>query len=214
MTAWDWFVHGANVLYLISYLVKDVFLLRLVLMIAMIVFLPFYIFSGPEPMWTVLAWQAVFLSVNGVQLYRLFIERRPVVLDTEDDDIYRMSFSAFTIKQFAKLLTFGKKETLAPNEVLFDVGSQVNRVIFITQGGAEIQKDGENILNLQKGDLVADVNYITESPVQYKIVTNEESKILSWDKNEFEKAVAADPNINSSWQSLISARLAQKLSTK
>lgn len=214
MTAWDWFVHGANILYLISYLVKDVFLLRLILMIAMIVFLPFYIFSGPEPMWTVLAWQAIFLSVNGIQLYRLFIERRPVVLAPEDDAIYNMSFSVFTIKQFSKLLKSGKKEQVAPNQILFDEGSSVNRVIFITEGGAEIQKDGNTIIQLQKGDLVADVNYITDSPVQYKIITNDNSKILYWDKEEFERTISSDPNINSSWQSLISSRLAQKLAAE
>ena len=158
--------------------------------------------------------KAVFLSVNGIQLYRLFKERRPVVLTKEDDAIYNMSFSVFSVKQFSKLLKFGKKESLAQNEVIFDAGANVNRVIFITEGGAEVQKEGESVITLQKGDLVADVNYITESPVKYKIVTNENSKILYWDKGEFENTVSSDPQINSSWQSLISSRLAQKLAKK
>ncbi|MCH2234269.1 MAG: popeye domain-containing protein [Crocinitomicaceae bacterium] len=87
MSGWDWFVHGANILYLISYLVKDLFLLRLVLMVAMIVFLPYYIWSQPEPMWPPLAWSGLFLTVNVYQLYVLFKERRPIYLSSEDDSI-------------------------------------------------------------------------------------------------------------------------------
>ena len=211
MSGWDWFVHAANILYLISYLVKDLFVLRFVLMIAMIVFLPFYIWSGEEPMWSVLAWQAIFMTVNGIQLYRLFKERRPVVLSAEDDAIYHKSFTSFTIKQFAKLLQTSQRKSVNPEETLFEVGSSVDRIVFITEGGAHIEKDGELLMELNEGDLVADVNYITDSPVTYKVIPKEKAQILYWDKDAFEKTISSDPGINSSWQSLISRRLAQKL---
>lgn len=211
MSAWDWFVHAANILYLISYLVKDLFLLRFVLMIAMIVFLPYYIFSAEEPMWSVLAWQAVFMTVNGIQLYRLFKERQPVVLSIEDQAIYHKSFTSFTIQQFSKLLKSSKRKDLSSNETLFEEGASVDRIVFLTEGGAQILKNGETVMELKEGDLVADVNYITDSPISFKVIPKEDAKILYWDREAFEKTIASDPNINSSWQSLISQRLAQKL---
>jgi Cyclic nucleotide-binding domain len=207
----DWFIHGANVLYLISYLVKDIFILRFITVIATLTLVPFYLFQGNDPLWAPIVWAGIFTIVNVFQLFILFKERRPVILSAEDDEIYNKSFTAFTVKQFAKLLKSSKKKDVETQETLVAEGDLIERLIFITKGGAKIEKNGKVILELKEGDLVGEVNYITDSPVSFKVIADENSKILFWDCKDFEKTISSDPNINSSWQSLISGRLAQKL---
>ena len=103
---------------------------------------------------------------------------------------------------------------VSEKECLFNQGQAIDRVIFITDGSAQVEKDGEVILDLKKGDLVADVNYITDSPCKYTISALEDAKIIYWKKSEFEKLVSGDADINSSWQSLLSGKLAMKLASK
>lgn len=60
-------VHIANVLYLVSYWVKDMRTLRLLTIAGIILLIPYYI-SQREPLYAAALWNVVFLGFN---LYRL-----------------------------------------------------------------------------------------------------------------------------------------------
>ena len=207
----DWFIHAANVLYLISYLVKEIFLLRFITVFATLTLVPFYLFQGKDPLWAPIVWAGIFTVVNVYQIYLLFKERRPVVLSPEDDELYQLSFSAFTIKQFAKILKSSRRKTIQNGETIANSGETVNQIIFITKGTALVKNDETVIASFKEGDLVADVNLITESPLNHVIKSDADSHVIYWDKLEFEKLLAKDDQLNSSWQSLISGLLAKKL---
>ena len=69
-------IHVANVLYLLSYLVKDILWLRLLSILGGVLLMITYVSAVP-PLFTPLAWGAVFAAINGYQIYLLILERRP-----------------------------------------------------------------------------------------------------------------------------------------
>ena len=77
-----YFIHTANVLYLLSYLVRDILWLRVLTVVAGVVLMPYYLAQSP-PLLAAVAWNVLFTGINAVQIARLLYERRPVVL-TED----------------------------------------------------------------------------------------------------------------------------------
>ena len=70
-------VHVANVLYLISYLVRDILWLRVLTIFAGLSLLPFYCHCSDHILWAPIGWNALFISVNLIQIGILLRERRP-----------------------------------------------------------------------------------------------------------------------------------------
>src|SRR5215470_8504259 len=91
----------ANVLYLISYLVKDILWLRLVTVVAGILLIVNAIITKmPESV----AWNLLFTTINLYQSVLLILERRPVHLSEEEQRLYARVFRSLTPREFRKLL--------------------------------------------------------------------------------------------------------------
>lgn len=71
----DALIYVANVLYLLSYLVRDILHLR-ALTITAVTCLMLYFASRPEPLMAVVYWNLVFLVLNVLQLAWLLLTRR------------------------------------------------------------------------------------------------------------------------------------------
>src|SRR5262245_51875725 len=69
-------INAANVLYLASYVVRDILWLRALTMVAGLA-LVFYYALLPAPLVVAIAWNAVFLAINAWQIRLLLLERRP-----------------------------------------------------------------------------------------------------------------------------------------
>ena len=87
--AMDYLIHVANVLFLLSYLVRDILWLRLLTIVAIGSLLPYYAGNGLYPP---IYWNSVFIAINVYQIYRLLMERRPVRLTLEQQRLYRLGF--------------------------------------------------------------------------------------------------------------------------
>jgi hypothetical protein len=69
-------LHSANALFLLSYFMHRVLLLRAVNAIATFS-LGVYFYLQPSPAWSAVAWSCVFLLVNGYQIVALLMKRFP-----------------------------------------------------------------------------------------------------------------------------------------
>jgi len=87
----DYFIHAANVLLLLAYSVRDILWLRLFALASSLIAMP-YFFLQPTPLWAPLAWSTLFAVINLFQSWRLFVERRPVKLTPEEEDVRRLVF--------------------------------------------------------------------------------------------------------------------------
>ncbi len=67
-------IYTANILYLVSYLVKDILHLRLLTIVAACCLVT-YFYCQPEPMMTVVSWNLFFVMLNVVQLSRILWDR-------------------------------------------------------------------------------------------------------------------------------------------
>jgi hypothetical protein len=67
-------IYTANILYLFSYLVRDILHLRILTIVAAGCLVT-YFYCQPEPMLTVVGWNLFFIALNAVQLTRISIER-------------------------------------------------------------------------------------------------------------------------------------------
>lgn len=201
------YVHIANVLFLLSYLVREIFILRVLTVVAGLVLLPYYFLVEGGPLIVPIIWSFVFSGVNIYQLIALFRERRPVKLTIEDQQIYQMGFAEFTLRQFSKLLKVGKRQRLNDGEIILEKGIVPNRVMLVLNGEAMT----EQLSAIPIGELIGDVYYVTKTPVNSNVNAKEGLEVLFWEQNELEKLLKSDPELRSCWQSMISSRLAKRI---
>jgi hypothetical protein len=67
-------VFAANILYLVSYLVRDILHLRVLTLIAACCLVA-YFYNLDQPLVTVIAWNMFFVGLNVFQLGRLLVDR-------------------------------------------------------------------------------------------------------------------------------------------
>ena len=66
-------VYAANILYLLSYMVRDILHLRLLTIVAACCLVT-YFYNQPEPLITVVCWNVFFVGLNALQLGRIIRE--------------------------------------------------------------------------------------------------------------------------------------------
>ena len=67
-------VYTANFLYLLAYLVRDIFYLRLLTIVAACCLVT-YFYTQAEPLMTVVYWNLFFVALNALQLVRILRNR-------------------------------------------------------------------------------------------------------------------------------------------
>jgi hypothetical protein len=67
-------VYAANILYLLSYFVRDILLLRMFTIVAACCLVT-YFYNQAEPFMTVVYWNSFFVALNAMQLISILRER-------------------------------------------------------------------------------------------------------------------------------------------
>jgi Popeye protein conserved region len=102
----NYFIHAANILLLIAYSVRDVLWLRLFAVAASLIAIPYYVLQ-PTMLWAPLMWSVVFASINAFQSWLLLIQRRPVKLTAEEEDVRRLAFQGLPPRKVLQVLSIG-----------------------------------------------------------------------------------------------------------
>ena len=101
----DFLIHAANVLYLFSYMVRDILWLRMLTVVAASCLLPYFYFQ-PEPLMIPIYWNLVFTALNLFWIVRLFQERRPVKLSDEERRLCELVFRTMSPREKDRLSEF------------------------------------------------------------------------------------------------------------
>jgi hypothetical protein len=97
-------IHLANLVYLLSYLDRDMLHLRVLTCVGLILGIVFFT-CQPMPLYGPTAWHVVFLVINGVQIRRLVLERRRLMLTEEQERLGEATFHDRSREELLTLLT-------------------------------------------------------------------------------------------------------------
>src|SRR3984957_4844827 len=202
-------LHVANVLYLLSYLVKDILWLRLLTVVAGVLLMT-WAFLQQQPLWVSIAWNALFLAINLYQSWRLILERRPVRLSERDALLYRLTFRTLTPREFVKLLALGRWEEAAPETRIVERAQALDPLMVIASGRTAV-KVGERVVELGEGRFVGEMSFITGQTPAADVVAIDAIRYVSWPKAELTTFLAQHPALRAAWQAVLGADLVSKL---
>ena len=195
----DWALHGANILILCSFLVRDILALRLLSIGAGVLFCTYFY---PRGMTDAIIWNVLFSIVNVVQIGRMWMQRRKIPLTDEERFLYEEFFPslhAFDIRALckeAKVFHIQNKECITVS----GVGVIINGVLRL-----EDQV-------IPKGAFVGVRGFLERKEISVQGIGEQEVSCIQWPMQSLRTWAEQDPNRNNLLLRALSNDLLSKVS--
>lgn len=206
----NYFLHAANILLIVAYSVRDILWLRLFAVAASLISLPFYILQ-PEPLWAPIIWSSVFAGINSFQSWRLFLERRPVKLTPEEEEIRRLVFPDLPSRKALQILSIGVWTTVEIGERMLERGKSVEAISAIVRGKVRITRDDRVYGELVAGHIVGSALILSGVASDVDAVVVEPVRCVRWEAEPLDRYLAANPETRIVLQKYLARDLAGKL---
>ncbi len=204
----NYLIHVANVLFLASYLVRDILWLRLLTIVAIGMLIPYYFANG---LIAPICWNSVFIGINVLQIRTLLLERRPVTLDARQRRLYQLVFRSLSPREFLRLAQCATWVTVPAGRSILARGQQLDALRVIDQGELAVAVDGEVVARLGEGQFVGEMGFLTERPCSAEVSATRETAFLQWDCAALRASLKAHPELRAALQLVIGTDLASKL---
>ena len=206
----NYFIHVANVLLVVAYSVRDILWLRLFAVGASLLSIPYFVLQ-PTTLWAPLSWSVVFAAINLLQSWRLFIERRPVKLTPEEENIRRLVFEDLPPRKVLQVLGLGSWVTAETGERLIESGKLPDAIFLIVGGKVRVMRDGRVLGELIAGDIVGSALIFSGVPSDVDAVTVERVRAMRWQVGTLQRYLAANPETRGVMQRHLTRDLARKV---
>ena len=173
-------VHVANVLYLCSYLVRDILWLRVLSVAAGLSLMPYYCRCGDHPLWAPITWNALFAFVNLVQIAILVAERWPRRLPTPERQLYERVFSEMSVGEFLKLAKKAAWRDVPTGERVVTQGAVVPELMVLAAGAMAVRAGDRMIADLEPGQFIGEMSFLSGNRAAADVVATEPCRVLAW----------------------------------
>lgn len=206
----DYLIHAANLLYLFAYLVRDILWLRILTVVAAFCLIPYFYFR-PEPLMTPIYWNLVFTALNAFWVVRLLLERRPVKLSADEQRLCELVFRTMTPREMIKILKLATWHDAGADECLVRHGKSLDRLMVIFSGKACVEFDGRNVTELQPGQFIGSISYVTGETAPANVVSLEPTRYVSWSKAALKEFMEKSPDLHLALETTLAIDLARWL---
>mgnify|MGYP006232052799 FL=1 len=97
-------LNTAYLIWLTAFVAKDILWLRILTVTGNLIVIPYYLYHFEDPLWNSILWVGIYTAINGVMLFLLYLERRPVQLTEAEESIYNLTFKSINPRAFKKLV--------------------------------------------------------------------------------------------------------------
>ena len=214
---YDWNIYiillnCAYTIYLAAFMAKNIVWLRLLTIAGNILVVPYYIFFLDPPLWNSFVWVCIYSVINLVMLFIIYLESRPIKLSDLEQKIYDLTFKSLEPRVFKKLIDHGSIEELQPEVVLVTSNSDLDSLMLVVEGEAEvILKHGEHLI-IPTGGFIGEQSFITEGKTSADVTTGKEAaKILRWNSQLLRKYLKDKENLKDHLDLIFTSDLIYKL---
>ncbi len=204
-------IHIANVLYLASYSVRDIFWLRILTVVAMLCMFPYYFSCAANPLWEPIVWNSLFLGVNLWQIFLLIRERWPVALQGLEREIYEKIFHALTPGEFTRLLKLGEWRDMKHDEILVQDGEVVQEMMLLCAGDARVLLNDVELARLKSGQFIGEMSFLTQEKASASVAAGDDTKVLAWPQEELQAYLDKHSDLSFKLRGILGRDLVRKL---
>ena len=208
--------HSAFFLTAISFLLKDIVLLRSLAVVSSIVGVGYNYFVPGGPNFLPIFWLSVFAIINSVRVIGIFTEKMSIKFTEEEKELYDTVFQNFTPVEYMKLLRFSQWMDLDENRFLTTEGQTLDGIYLLFNGEVIIQRSGKEISRSRDGAFVGEMSFIEgrNAPASATVITSMRSRCVFWSKEDLRNFLNRNPAIDISLKHAFSVDLSKKLQSQ
>lgn len=217
MSIWDQFFswaavpgHIAYAIIAVSYLLTNIFWLRLAAVVGISFEVLYFLFSG-SPVWPSIAWDSAFILINLVQLGVLLRDRFSLRLSEDEKAFIKPIVGDLDKAQVAQLLRTAEWRTLPAGTVVTTESRPVEELTFICQGQTEVRVKDQLVAHVGAGAFVGDVSFATGVPATATVTTEDAVRVLAFDQERLKALCKRDEQIAHALYRRIGGGLADKM---
>ena len=206
----DYLVHFSNILLLVSYSVRNILWLRWFAVAAALTNMPYFLMQ-PSILWPPVLWAGVFTTINLYQIWRIYMERRPVTLSPDERTLYDMGFHSLTPRDFVALVMVGAWRDATAGDKMLSEGQPVSSVSVAIRGTVRIHGQGRELGLLEPGHLVGTAAALVGKPSPFEATFTEPGRYITWPLAKVRRFTEGRPELHSALQQLVNRDLARKV---
>ncbi|WP_148253140.1 cyclic nucleotide-binding domain-containing protein [Aidingimonas lacisalsi] len=192
---------------LVAYLVRDILILRILLIVASMAML---LYGASIDNLAMLVWNSLFVAVNGVQVAILLHERRMLELPDELDRIHRAVFWFMTAREFRQLWQRGQRETRYSGGILRQ-GEVPDRIYLVLDGEVRVERDGHTVACLGPMYLVGEMSYINHASANADVVIDDHVELMIWTHEDLSRLERRRPHLIQKFNVIVGQDLVRKI---
>jgi Cyclic nucleotide-binding domain len=206
----NWPGHLSYILIAVSYWLTDIFWLRVVAVVGLSLEIVYFLMSGGD-LRTGIGWDIVFIAINLYQLYRLVQERLSLRLPEKDRDLLRKVLAGLNDGQIARLLGAGALYDLPAGTTLAEENEALEKLYFICDGRVSVTISSRAVSQLEQGNFVGEVAFLTERPATATVVAETPVRALAFDRDTLKQFFKNETEVAGLIYQLIGRELAHKI---
>jgi len=203
--------HAANVLYLVSYAVKDILALRAITVLAGTTLLASFLVQDRPP-WPAVAWNSVFFVINAIRIHLLIRERRPIPLSADEQHVANLVFRTLRPRELVRLLRVGTFVDHASGARLVERGVPLDHLLLVVRGTARVELADGDAIEIRDGTFVGELGYLTGKPPGADVVATSALRLVRWPVPDLRAFLDEHPELDATMQQVLGSDLAMKLS--
>lgn len=201
----------AYIIVAISWLLTNILWLRVAAIAGMAFEVTYYLMQPGETLWTSIAWDGVFISINLVQLGILLRDRMSLKLTREERVYLAPVLERLDKAQIARMLRTGGWKTLEQGTAITRENEPVADLVLICAGRAEVTVRDAVIAHVGPGVFVGEIAFTTGRNATATVYVTETSRVLALDQQKLHALCTQDRQIASAIFHLVGGGLADKM---
>jgi CRP-like cAMP-binding protein len=208
----DYFAHLSNLLLLVAYSVRDILWLRWFAVAAAVIVMPYYLLQA-QVLWPPIVWGSVFAIINLFQIARIYVERRPVVLSAEEQQLYDLAFRSLRPREFMSLALMGEWRNAEPGDIVAKQAEPVTSLSIAIAGSVEVCRNDRVLGSIAPGQIIGSALALIGQPSPIEARFAEAGRYLRWSTGNLRAFIDKRPELRMALQTLVSHDLARKVDT-
>jgi CRP-like cAMP-binding protein len=173
-------VNLSNLIFLLAFSIRDVLQLRILSVVSYLIILPYY-YLQQQPLWLPVFWGIAFIVINGLRIVLLLLERRPVKLNDDEAELYKLVFTSIDQRDFLKLATLARWADYPAGAMLIERGECPTQAMVMISGAIEARFGEHDQVPIHPGQLIGTEFAFSGLPSPADIVVTSPARIVAWD---------------------------------
>jgi hypothetical protein len=203
----EYFYSIAAVFSASAYILKNILWLRILLVIAAII----YIISGISlGITSMIGWNSAYLLINLSHVVILLLDRVTIALPEETVEIYHRDFSTLSTREFKKLVMYNEF-CIFQDDMIINEGEAPDQLYIVLRGTVNVVKDGATLATLDRGDFIGEMSFLTKDAASASAYAENMVQCAFWTHADLEKMKLKNNGVYDKFIAIIGCDLVRKL---